>query len=91
LTDLTRDLNRVTTNFILYGSCAKGEDTYESDIDLFIETLDKEAVHTILSKHRRKMTREISPLVNTPDETYRLKAKDKILFANIQQGIILKG
>jgi len=91
LTGLIRDLNQVTTNFILYGSCAKGEDTYESDIDLFIETMDKEAVHTILARHRREMTRELSPIIHTPDETYRLKAEDSTLYNNIQQGIILKG
>jgi predicted nucleotidyltransferase len=91
LTDLIRDLNQVTTNSILYGSCAKGEDTYESDIDLFLETHDKEAVRKILARHQRKCTREMSPIVSTPDETYQLKTKDKTLFDNIQQGIHLKG
>jgi len=91
LTGLIRDLNQVTTNFILYGSCAKGEDTHESDIDLFIETMDKEAVRTILARHRREMTRELSPIIHTPDETYKLKAEDSTLYNNIQQGIILKG
>ncbi|HVP25592.1 MAG TPA: hypothetical protein VMS81_06385 [Methanomicrobiales archaeon] len=91
LTDLITDLDQVTTNSFLYGSCAKGEDTYESDIDLFLETHDKEAVRKILARHRRRITREMSPIVNTPDETYQLKATDKILFDNIQQGIMLKG
>jgi len=91
MTGLIRDLNQVTTNFILYGSCAKGEDTHESDIDLFIETMDKEAVHTILARHQRELTRELSPIIHTPDETYRLKAEDSSLYHNIQQGIILKG
>jgi predicted nucleotidyltransferase len=91
LTDLIRALDRVTTNSILYGSCAKGEDMYESDIDLFLETHDKEAVQKILARHQRKLTREMSPIISTPDETYRLKTKDKTLFNNIQQGILLKG
>ena len=91
LTDLIRDLDPFTTNCFLYGSCAKGEDTYESDIDLFIETPDKKAVQSILSTYQRKIARTLSPIVNTPDETYRLKTKDKILFTHIQQGIILKG
>jgi predicted nucleotidyltransferase len=91
LTDLIRDLDPVTTNSILYGSCARGEDTYESDIDLFLETQDKKAVQKILARHQGKITREMSPIVSTPDETYRLKTKDKTLFNNILQGIILKG
>ena len=91
MTDLMKDLDQVTTNSLLYGSCAKGEDTDESDIDLFIETHDKKAVQKILAIHQREIPREISPIISTPDEIYRLKTKDKILFDNIQQGIILKG
>jgi predicted nucleotidyltransferase len=91
LTDLIRDLDAFTTNFILYGSCARGEDTDESDIDLFIETLDKKAVQSILDTYQRKIARTLSPMVNTPDETYRLKTEDTNLFASIQQGLVLKG
>ena len=90
LNDLRKDLDRVTTNFILYGSCARGEDTHESDIDLFIEALDKEAVREILGRHQRVIARLLSPVVSTPDEAYRLKAEESALFQSIQQGIILK-
>jgi predicted nucleotidyltransferase len=91
LTDLIKDLDQVTTNAILYGSCATGEDTHESDIDLFLETHNKEAVQKILARYQRTFTREMSPIISTPDETYQLKTKDKTLFDHIQRGIILKG
>jgi len=91
LHDLIRDLDHLTTNLILYGSCAKGEDTYRSDIDLYIETPDKKVVSDILNKHRKKMIRELSPIMNTPDETYTLKREDKSLYDHIQEGILLKG
>lgn len=93
LQPLIRDLRGgMTTNVILYGSCARGgEDTPASDIDLYVETLDKEPIQEILHMHRNTLARELSPIVNTPDETYRLKTRDAAFFDTIQQGIVLIG
>jgi predicted nucleotidyltransferase len=91
LTDLLRNLDPFTTGCILYGSCARGEDTDESDIDLFIETLDKEDVSRILGEAQQKIARNLSPIIQIPDETYRLKSENTTLFNNIQRGIVLKG
>ena len=91
LKDITRDLGPVAANAILYGSCARGEDTQESDIDLFIEATDKERVEEILGTYRDGIPRELSVIINTPDETYRLKSENRVLYENIQRGISLKG
>ena len=91
LQPLIRDLRGMTTNVILYGSCARGEDTPASDIDLYIETLDKEPLQEILHMHQNTLARELSPIINTPDETYQLKTRDAAFFDNIQQGIVLIG
>ncbi|HON81805.1 MAG TPA: nucleotidyltransferase domain-containing protein [Methanoregulaceae archaeon] len=88
---LIQNLHPITTTVILYGSCAKGEDTHRSDIDLYIETQDKEAVMTILNTHQKKIVREISPIVLTLDEMYALKRDDRSLYDQIHQGLILKG
>jgi predicted nucleotidyltransferase len=88
--DLTRELDTVATGVILYGSCARGEDTQESDIDLFIEATDKGRVEEILGTYREKIPRELSAIVNTPDESYRLKSENRVLYENIQRGISLK-
>lgn len=88
--DLTRELDTVATGVILYGSCARGEDTQESDIDLFIEATDKERVEEILGTYREKIPRELSAIINTPDESYRLKSENRVLYENIQRGISLK-
>jgi predicted nucleotidyltransferase len=88
---LIRDLRGMTTNVILYGSCARGEDTPASDTDLYIETLEKESVREILHTHQNTLSRELSPIVNTPDETYRLKTEDAAFFDNVRQGIVLIG
>lgn len=89
--NLVRDLEEVATSVILYGSCARGEDTLTSDIDLYIETPAKGPVLEVLQKHQKTLPRDLSPVVHTPDETYRLKVEDAAFFDSIQQGIVLKG
>jgi predicted nucleotidyltransferase len=91
INDLVRSVEPVSSNIVLYGSCATGEDTTESDVDLFIETFDKGAVGEILKVHREAARRPLSPIIVTPNETYVMKTRDSTLFASIQQGIILKG
>ena len=44
LRPLVLELKKISTQIILYGSCAKGEDTAESDIDLYIVSEDKRTV-----------------------------------------------
>lgn len=73
LSKLVADLAKVTTNLILYGSCARGEDAHNSDIDLFSETTDKEIGHSILERYQKTIPRELSPVISTPNETYSLK------------------
>jgi len=91
LNELLRSLEPLASNIVLFGSCADGEDTTESDIDLFIETMDTDAVKQILDSHQEHITRTLSPIIATSNDTYVMKAKDRALYASIQQGVILKG
>jgi len=76
---------------ILFGSCATGEDTAESDIDLFIETTDRPAIHAILSQAGSGIPRKISPVIVSPEESLRLRTRDPPLFERIHAGKILAG
>lgn len=76
---------------ILFGSCATGEDTEQSDIDLFIETTDRPGVNGILSKAGAIILRKISPVIVSPEESVRLRTRDRPLFERIQAGKILAG
>lgn len=89
LNEAIRAISPRSTNAILYGSCAKGEDTSTSDIDLFIETMEKEKVNRILDDLQPTIPRMLSPVITTPDETYRMKMEDKALYTSIQQGIVI--
>jgi predicted nucleotidyltransferase len=89
LHDLIQKIRPVSTISILYGSCAKGHDTSESDIDLFIETLDKDAVQKVVHSLQKRISRTISPVIVTPEESYQMKVKDTNFYARIHEGIVL--
>ncbi|EMR75158.1 nucleotidyltransferase family protein [Thermoplasmatales archaeon SCGC AB-540-F20] len=73
--------------FILFGSCATGEDTNESDIDLFILTNEKDIV--IKYTNNRNFEREIQAVIVSAVEFMKLKEQDKAFYQEIKKGIIL--
>jgi predicted nucleotidyltransferase len=76
---------------ILFGSCAVGEDSDKSDIDLYIETTDRQAAKVLISRHEASISRKISPIIVLPDEARQLRIRDRPLFERIQSGKILVG
>jgi len=80
-----------TVRMILFGSCASGEDTEESDIDLFIETTDRTKVRSLISQYESEISRKISPIMVSPEEAVQLRIRDRPLFERIQSGKILAG
>jgi len=76
---------------ILFGSCASGEDSEESDIDLYIETTDRPAATALLAHAGSGITRKISPIILSPDEALQLRTRDRPLFERIKAGKILTG
>lgn len=89
LNDLIQEIRQVSTISILFGSCAKGEDTHESDIDLFIETIDRDAAQKVVNHFQNRISRSISPIIVTPEESYHMKMTDKNFYSRIHEGIIL--
>ena len=56
----------------IYGSYAKGEETTTSDIDLFVVgTIAARDLSSILAAARSELSREINPVVMTPEEFTR--------------------
>ena len=82
---------RGTVQMILFGSCAVGEDSFESDIDLYIETTDRPATKTLISHCESFVSRKISPIIVSPDEAVQIRTRDRPLFERIQGGKILVG
>ena len=76
---------------ILFGSCSVGEDSEESDIDLYLETTDRPAAKTLISLGEPGVSRKISPIIVSPDEAVHLRTRDRPLFERIQGGKLLAG
>lgn len=76
---------------ILFGSCANGEDTEESDIDLYIEATDRRKAQDLISQAEPGISRKISPVIVSPEEAAQLRLRDRPLFDRIMAGKVLVG
>jgi predicted nucleotidyltransferase len=74
---------------VLFGSCAQGTDTKDSDIDLFVLTSTKTSVRKSIGDFGRKSERKITPIVADVNEFARMKREDKTFYDNIERGILL--
>ncbi len=76
-----------TIKIVLFGSAGRGEDTFSSDIDLFILSRDPETAAEILASFHSD--RRIQPIVITPAEWSDLEKNEKTFYGEINRGIIL--
>jgi predicted nucleotidyltransferase len=91
LSPLITALKLHVSRMILFGNCAYGEDSRERDIDLFIETPDRPAVHHRISRNEKILSRKLSPIIVSPEESAQLRTRDRPLYERIRQGKILAG
>lgn len=87
LESLLQKLRPLAQRIILFGSCAQGMDTAESDVDLFILTADRDAVKTVLRENQ--VGRMLQAIVVDLQELGELKEKDSAFYAEIQRGLVL--
>ena len=87
LTFLVNRLKNVSEKIILFGSCANGEDTDESDIDLLVLTNEKEKINKMILN--TKFKRKIQAVVVNTGDLMKIKEKDKGFYQEINKGIIL--
>lgn len=72
---------------ILFGSASRGEQTADSDIDLFILTHNSAVIKEKLGKFRTKLI--INPIVKTPNQWSELEIKEPEFYNEVKQGIKL--
>lgn len=89
LEKLLSQLKQYSRRVVLFGSCARGVDVKDSDIDLFILTSEKEHVRKKISEFNRKSERKLPAIIVDANEFARLKRQDKPLNENIESGITL--
>ena len=85
LQDLVKKIQNNTIKITLFGSCATGEDTVESDIDLFIITGEAKE----LKVDKLIGERCVKPIIMAPHEVIQLKKKDKAFYNEVNKGIVL--
>ncbi|MCK5031711.1 MAG: nucleotidyltransferase domain-containing protein, partial [Thermoplasmatales archaeon] len=87
LTSLVNKLKETAEKIILFGSCATGKDTSESDIDLLVLTNEKEKVNKYVIQKR--FERKIQAVVVNTTDLLKIKEKDKAFYQEIKKGITL--
>ena len=68
-------LQKYADKIVLFGSCAQGTDTTESDIDLLVITRDK--VKADKAARKIKLSRPVQWVIKTPQEYVILNSKDR--------------
>jgi len=71
---------------ILFGRCAYGEDTYNSNIDLFVDTEDHTAVLGIMSGQGEVLSERDSPIFMTQEEKFPPRLPGQPLHGWIRRG-----
>jgi predicted nucleotidyltransferase len=77
---------------ILFGSCAQGTNTEESDLDLFVVSGTRNEVLDTVARfapRNRYGYAEIKPVIKNPAEWARMESDDPVFFGEVQKGIVL--
>jgi DNA-binding IscR family transcriptional regulator len=88
LNDIIEKIKSTSRKIILFGSCAEGMDTLESDIDILVIAEDVEGLRDeLLGKFVNG--RRIRPIIKAPHEYMKLKNRDRALYNEIEGGLVL--
>jgi len=89
---LTQALKDISSRIVLYGSCAQGIDTSQSDLDLFIVSHDKERVMETIDNFSFPLGFEdihIQPVIKSPVELLEASKSEQAFLKEVEQGIVL--
>ncbi|MEW6571780.1 MAG: nucleotidyltransferase domain-containing protein [Nitrospirota bacterium] len=89
LMQLILKIKGISNKIVLYGSCATGEDTIESDIDVFIISKEKEKVIKEIRKEAKRFKREIKTVIVSIEEYISMRNKKEVLLEEVDKGIVL--
>ncbi len=80
-------LQKVSQKIFLFGSASRGEQTFNSDIDLFVITSCKPDAAAILKKTGKNT--KIKAIIKTPSEWSEMEIKEPEFYQQVKNGIIL--
>ena len=80
-------LKNDSRKIILFGSASRGEQTFDSDIDLLVLTNNREKLQSELKKINSKL--KIRAIVKNQSEWSEMEIKDPVFYSEVNKGIIL--
>lgn len=83
----TAILHGCADKIILFGSCAEGTDTADSDIDLLVIARDK--IKAEKAARKIKLPRPVQWVMKTPQEYVIMNDKERVFADEIGRGIVL--
>jgi len=89
---LVEKLKKMSSRIILYGSCAFGTDTSESDMDLFVVSNSKEDASNVISGFtcpRGFENIHIKPVIRTSVELLEGGESERTFMEEVERGIVL--
>lgn len=87
LEPLIAKIKNYSEEAVLFGSCARGEDLPDSDIDLFVLTNAGEEVKALLEKFPLK--KKLQTIIRSPLQFSEMESKEPVFFEEIVRGITL--
>ncbi len=85
--ELTGKIKPFSEKIILFGSCARGEDTPESDLDIFVVSREKDKVRGLIASV--KENRKVQLIIKTPQEFIVMDQKEPVFYEETHRGIVL--
>jgi predicted nucleotidyltransferase len=92
LEPLVEQIKDYSTRIILFGSCARGTDTSQSDMDLFVVSNNKNKVLNAISNFQFSHGFEeihIQSVIKTSTELLEAKEPEQAFLEEVEQGIVL--
>ncbi|MBC8429579.1 MAG: nucleotidyltransferase domain-containing protein [Dehalococcoidia bacterium] len=89
---LIERLKDISSRIVLYGSCAQGTDTSQSDLDLFIVSDDRERIVEAISNFSFPQGFEnihIQPVIKSPVELIEAGESEQAFIEEVERGIVL--
>jgi len=92
LRPLIDKMRSFASEVVLYGSCARGEDSSRSDVDLFIVSEEKEEAQRLIRNNKFLKGFEhlkIEPVIFSPVELLKSEKDNKEFLSLVREGIVL--
>ena len=87
LTPLFEKIKEKASKVILYGSASRGENTEDSDIDLFVVTNYTEEIERLV--HKANLHKKVQMIFRNPLKYIEMEKTDPLFFREVERGIAI--